>query len=144
MARRARSSGADDYKCLTIDPLNPSGDKSYAIIPGSWYIELYKHSPVEYENLRCVKVVLEDPQRIFYGPREYNEGGWCMTGRPLEWHVKSDVVRPFPPDLVFAVYLNPHMRVYEARAEFAADDDRLAPIDWMNRYKGRIAWSGTF
>jgi len=37
---------------------------------------------------------------------------------------------------VFAVYLNPNLRVYECRAEYAEDDDPLCPIDWPNRYRG--------
>ena len=102
----------------------------------------YKYSPVRYWNLIAAKFVLEYPQRIFWGVREYNEGGWCYTARPQEWFVKESIKAPFPKDTVFAVYLNPNLRVYECRAEYAADDDPMCPIDWRNRYRG-LVWKST-
>ena len=133
---------AADYACETIDPNNPTGPKTKAIFPGEYSLRLYKYSPVEYENLRAAKYVLEHPQRIFFGVREFNEGGWCYTGRPIEWCVKEGEVRPFPQNIVFAVYLNPNMRVYECRAEFVADDDQLSPANWRKRYRG-VIWKNT-
>lgn len=129
---------ADDFVCRTIDPNNVAGAKINAIFPGRYTSRLYKFSPVDYENLRAAKHVLENPARIFFGVREFNEGGWCYTGRPAEWHIREAVVAPFPKDKVFAVYLNPKMRVYECRAEYAAPDDPLCPIDWQRRYRGLI------
>lgn len=133
---------ADNFACQTHDPENPTGAKVDAIFPGSYTLRLYKYSPVDYENLRAAKYVLEHPKRIFFGVREFNEGGWCYTGRPARWYIKEDTVAPFPKDKVFAVYLNPTMFVYECRAEYVADDDPFCPVDWQTRYGG-LTWKST-
>ena len=133
---------ADDFSCETIDPRNPTGPAIKAILPGYYTLRLFKYSPVDYENLRAAKHVLEHPERIFFGVREFNEGGWCYTARPAEWYIKEAVVAPFPDKKVFAVYLNPNMRVYECRAEYAAADDPCCPADWQTRYRGLI-WKNT-
>lgn len=134
---------AADFACKTLDPGDPTGPKVDAIFPGDYTLRLYKYSPVDYENLRAAKYVLEHTERIFFGVREFNEGGWCYTGRPVEWHVKEGVVAPFPKNMVFAVYLNPNMRVYECRAEYVADDDARCPKGWQTRYRG-LTWKNTF
>ena len=85
-----------------------------------------KHSRVDFENLRAAKHVLDNTERIFYGVRAFNQGGWCYTGRPTEWYIKEGIIIPFPNKLVFAVYMNPQMMVYECRAEQAAIDDQFA------------------
>ena len=131
-----------DYVCKTVDPNNPTGPPTDAIFPGDLTLRYYKYSPVRYWNLIAAKYVLQHTGRIFFGVREYNEGGWCYTGRPAEWYLREDRTAPFPKDMVFAVYLNPNMRVYECRAEYAADDDPLCPVDWQNRYRG-LVWKST-
>ena len=131
-----------DFPCKTIDPNNPTGPKVDAIFPGGLTSRYYKNSPVRFENLRAAKYVLENTERIFYGVREFNKGGWCYTGRPAEWYIRERVVVPFPKELVFAVYLNPRMQVYGCRAEYAADDDPLSPINWQQRYRG-LTWKNT-
>lgn len=133
---------ADDFACKTIDPVNPSGPKIDAIFPGDLTLRYYKYSPVRYLNLIAAKFVLENTERIFFGVREFNEGGWCYTACPAEWYIKENLVAPFPEDKVFAVYLNPNMRVYECRAEYAADDDPRCPVDWQKRYRG-LSWKST-
>jgi|SRR6185437_5850122 len=133
---------AADYSCRTINPTDPNGEKIDAIFPGDLTLRWYKYTPVRYENLRAAKWVLEHPERIFYGVREYNEGGWCYTARPSSWYVREREEGPFPQNLVFAVYLNPNMRVYECRAEMASGDDPFSPTDWQNRYRG-LTWKST-
>lgn len=133
---------ADDFACRAINPNNPTGEKVDAIFPGFYTTRLYKYSPVAFENLRAAKYVLENPKRIFFGVREFNEGGWCYTGRPVEWFIKERTVVPFPDGKIFAVYLNPRRQVYECRAEYAANDDPLCPIQWQERYRGLI-WKST-
>lgn len=133
---------AADFTCRTLDPNDPAGRPVDAIFPADLTLRYYKYSPVRYLNLIAARYVLEHPARIFFGVREYNEGGWCYTGRPAEWYVKEGVTARFPEGLVFAVYLNPNMRVYECRAERAADDDALCPVDWQDRYRGLI-WKST-
>lgn len=133
---------AADFACKTIDPENSGGPKIDAIFPGDLTLRYFKYSPVRYMNLIAAKYVLEHVQRIFFGVREYNEGGWCYTARPAHWYIREKVMAPFPEDMVFAVYLNPHMRVYECRAEHAAHDDPLCPVDWQNRYRG-LTWKST-
>ena len=131
-----------NYFLNIIDPHDPKGPTIQAEIPHSVYSRLYKYYPVRYENLRAAKYVLENPKRIFSGVRQFNEGGWCFTGKPRMWYIKEDVQAPFPNELVFAVYLNANFRLYEARAEPSDRDDPLCPDDWQNRYGGLI-WKTT-
>lgn len=126
-----------------IDPDNPEGPKTQATIPHRLILQYYKYHPVRYENFRAAKFVLENPARIFAGVRQFNEGGWCFTGRPKQWYVKADAIVPFPDELVFAVYLNSRLFVYEARAEKSASDDPLCPEDWQDRYSA-LVWKNTF
>lgn len=130
---------AADFLCKTLDPENPAGPLVDAVFRASLTLRYYKYSPVRYMNLIASKFVLEHPQRIFYGVREFNEGGWCYTARPAEWYIREHQIEAFPDDMVFAVYLNPAMRVYECRAEYSAADDPMAPIDWEKRYRG-VTW----
>ena len=133
---------AKDFIFETIDPKNPSGPRVDVILSGDLIERFYKHMPVRWENLRAMKYVLDNPERIFFGVRQYNEGGWCYTGRPERWYIKVDIEVPFPKDKVFSVYINPNMRIYECRAELAATDDPANPADWQNRYRGLI-WKNT-
>ncbi len=131
-----------DFTCKVIDPMNPGGPKIDAIFPGAYTEHLYKYSLVDYENLRAAKYVLEHADRIFLGVREFNQGGWCYVGRPVEWYIRDTTVASFPQDRVFAVYLNPNMRVYECRAEYIDLADPLSPEDWQGRYGG-LRWKST-
>lgn len=133
---------AADYECLTLDPSNPGGPRISVVFPASYTLKLYKTAPVRFENLRAARFVLENPQRIFFGVREYNEGGWCYTGCPTEWFIRERIVVPFPPGHVYAVYINPRMRVYECRGERADEADPLSPVDWEKRYRG-LVWRST-
>lgn len=133
---------AADYKWHGIDPENPEGPPIEIVFPAGYTLSLYKYWRVDYENLRAAKYVLENTERIFFGVRIFNQGGWCYTGRPEEWYIREQIVVPFPKDKVFAVYINPRMRVYECRAERIANDDPLAPIDWRTRYRG-LTWKRT-
>lgn len=137
-----RTAMAADYSCKTVDPTNPRGERIDAIFPGDLTLRMYKYSPVQYENLRAAKFVLENARRIFFGIREFNDGGWCYTARPVEWHVRPNVIAPFPENLIYAVYVNPNMRVYEWRAEPVDEDDPFCPDDWQNRYRG-MTWKNT-
>jgi hypothetical protein len=121
-----------------INPDNPSGAKETAIIPHWLILNYFKYAPVRYENLRAAKHVLENTKRIFAGVRRFNDGGWCFTGRPDMWYVKENVRVTFPKELVFAVYLNPRLYVYEARAEQVATDDEFSPCEWRDRYSALI------
>jgi hypothetical protein len=73
----------------------------------------------------------------------FNQGGWCYTARPEEWYIKEGIAVPFPKELVFAVYLNPYLRVYEGRAEHVDAADPLCPVNWRTRYRG-LTWKNTF
>lgn len=126
----------------TIDPANPSGPRIEAVLPGRLIEQFYKHMPVRYQNLKAAKHVLDKPDRIFFGVREYNEGGRCYVGRPTSWFIRERVEAPFPEDKIFAVYVNPRMRIYECRAELVAGDDPMSPKDWEKRYRG-LVWKST-
>jgi len=102
-----------DYIQPILDPEDPEGPRVQAVLPGRLISYYYKFHPVNYENLRAAKFVLEHPKRLFAGIRAFNEGGWCFTGRPETWHIREDVTAPFPANLVFAVYLNSRCFVYE-------------------------------
>jgi hypothetical protein len=131
-----------NYGCDTIDPDNPGGPKICVEIPADFYLRLYKYSPIQYENLRAVRHVLDYPERIFWGVRVYSEGGWCYVGRPSTWYIKQDTIVSFPEHLVFAVYVNPRRRVFEYGAERVDPDDPLSPLDWQGRYGG-LKWKST-
>ncbi len=133
---------SSDYCTEVIDPANPRGGKVLATIPRKLYIRYYKYYIVRYENLRAARHVLDHPRRIFAGVRQFSEGGWCFTGRPENWYIKEDVIVEFPGNLVFAVYLNTRMIVYECRAEDADKNDINCPANWQNRYKG-LVWKST-
>ena len=125
-----------DYRCRTRDPANPSEGSVDAIFLADWYLKLYKTDPVGYQNLRAAKYVLENVERVFRGLRWYDSsGGSCFVARPNSWHIREGVVVPFPEALVFAVYLNPRLQVFDVRAERCANDDPKSPVDWQNRYE---------
>src|SRR5690242_11197306 len=129
--------------CIDVlDPNDPMGPKVQAIIPHRLILNYYKYHPVRYENFRAVQHVLENPKRVFSGVRQFNEGGWCFTGQPASWYTQPEVPAAFPDNLVFAVYLNSRMFVYEARAEYSASDDRFCPQGWQNRYAA-LVWKST-
>jgi hypothetical protein len=125
-----------------VNPEDVTGPKINAVMSHRFYLHLYRFSPVKYENLVAAKYVLENPLRIFSGVRQFNEGGWCFTGRPKSWMIKEGVRAPFPDELVFAVYLNAAFNLYEARGELCAEDDESCPKDWQERYKA-LVWKST-
>ena len=127
----------------TIDPENPAGFKVDVTIPGDLLERWFKYNLVQYENLRCVKRVLDDPKRIFKGiVRPVSKDGWCYVGKPERWHIKENVDAPFPNDKVFAVFLNDRFHLYNFRAEEIDLEDALSPRDWKNRFGGLI-WKST-
>ena len=133
---------AADYYCETLNPRDPKGPKAKILFPGCFTEKLYKTAPVDYENLRAAKFVLENVRRIFFGLRRFTEGGWCYTGRPEEWCVRPDVTATFPSNRVFAVYVNSRLHVFQCRAEYADENDRDCPRNWESRYRGLI-WKNT-
>jgi len=74
-----------------INPDNPGGPKVQAHFSPDVYLQSYKLNPVDYENLRAAKYVLENTCRIFSGIREFNDGGWCFTGKPKMWYIRQTV-----------------------------------------------------
>jgi len=126
--------------CDTINPENPDGDKVEIFIELGLIHEICKH-PIKFYNLgMCVPGVLTNPMRIYSGLRDLQKGGWCYVGVPDQWCIKDGVFATFPRSkFVFAVYVNPRMRVYEWRAEKIAADDAFAPVDWQRRY-GELIW----
>jgi hypothetical protein len=50
---------AADYKFLSINPDDPTGDPVEIIIPGLVYERAYKEDRIHYENLRAAKFVLD-------------------------------------------------------------------------------------
>ena len=59
-----------------------------------------------------------------------------------KWYIRDNVSSPFPPDKVFVVYLNERMSIYDFRAEYEDDEDKLSPRDWKNRFGG-VIWKIT-
>jgi hypothetical protein len=134
--------GPPIYSQKTLDPSNPTGPKIEVIIPYDIYARAYKYNSVKYENLRAVKEVLENPERIFWGVREYNEGGWCYVGRPQKIYIAENKIVDFPKDKVFAVYINDGYRVFDWILEVSDDKDNLNPKDWEGRYRS-LVWKST-
>ena len=120
------------------DPNDPASGRAMAIFPADLTLKWYKYTPVRYWNLITAKFVLENTKRILGGVREFNTGGWCFVGRPKLWYIRDDVKASFPTDQVFAVYLNPNLRVYECRAERMETDDPNCPMDWKNRFRSLV------
>jgi len=131
-----------NYQYQTINPEDPTGPKIDVTIPGDLILKFYTTNYVKYQNFEAAKYVLDNPRRIFSGVRQFNEGGWCYVGCPQNWYIKERVCVPFPDNMIFTVYLNLNMFLYEFRAELRDDDDPLSPIDWKYRYRGLI-WKST-
>jgi hypothetical protein len=135
---------ARDFQIFTINPRNPSGPRIAAVLPSELIERYHKYRSVDFENFRAAKRVLENPRRIFSVLREFgDEERWCYTGRPERWSVAEKVTAPFPEHLVFAVYLNARIQIYQSRAERAAEDDPMSPVNWQIRYGG-LVWKSTF
>ncbi len=134
--------GPNNYKQETVNPDNPSGPRITVELPYELFLRVYKYDPVKFENLRAVKEVLEQPKRIFWGIREHNEGGWCYVGKPTKLYIKPQVVVDFPEKKVFAVYINPRLRVFDWDVEYADDEDELSPRGWKDRYRS-LKWKST-
>jgi hypothetical protein len=62
------------FEIETIDPRNLPNGRAIVTIPYNLIIRFYKFRPVDYENFRAAKEVLENPKRIFTGIRAHNEG----------------------------------------------------------------------
>lgn len=132
-----------DFEIAIRNPEDPEGTKVQATLPAYLATKAYKDDPIQFANLVAAKHVVENPVRIFYGVRQYNQGGWCYTGRPAQWDIREGVTVPFPPNLIYAVYLNPRLTIYAWTAHKVAGDDALSPEDWQNRYEG-LTWKATF
>ena len=129
------------FKQPVIDPRDPGGAPAVVTIPCDLIQRWYKYQSVDYENLETAKFVLEHPQRILGGVRDYEEGGYCYLARPSQWYVKSGVLAPFPAQLVFGVYVNPNLWLYEIQAEKTDKQDILLPINWKTRYREGLLWT---
>lgn len=124
----------------TIDPLDPySGNKAKVKFHREFLEHLSKYKPIDFYNLKTAINVLDAPNRIFYGLRKLNEGGWCYVGRPEQWWIRENVITPFPPNMVFAIYLADDLTVYSLRAEYIDPIDVLSPLNWDERYE-RLVW----
>ena len=128
------------FSHATIDPLEPcSGNTTKAKFHRGFLEHLSKNKPVDFFNLRTAIGVLDAPNRIFYGLRDLNDGGWCYVGKPKEWWIRETVIVPFPANMVFAIYLRDDIVVYNIRAEYADPIDTLSPLNWGERYE-KVIW----
>lgn len=127
----------------TLDPNNPAGPRIAVFLPQDIVLRAYKYDSVKYENLRGLKEVLDNPKRIFWGIREYSEGGWCYTGIPPELYVTETEVIDFPKDKVFAVYITDRYEIFDWIVEYADDKDCLNPKGWEERYRSK-KWPNIF
>jgi hypothetical protein len=124
----------------TIDPLDPySGNKTKVKFHRGFLECLGKNNAAGHKNLITAIKVLDAPNRIFYGTRELNDGGWCYIGKPDDWYLRVEVITPFPPNMVFAIYMTDDLSVYNLRAEFIDPIDVLSPLNWGERYE-RLIW----
>jgi hypothetical protein len=131
-----------NYDIETVNPDKPDGPPVKVTIPAEVSTWAFKHNPVRYQNLMAARDVLVDPKRIFWGIRQFSDGGWCYCGRPEQWTIKEGVVATFPDNLVYTVYVDPRWNLFEWRAAEAADDDPMCPVGWRERYRG-LRWKST-
>lgn len=123
----------------------PIGGKETIIrVEPAYYERLLKYLPNDYLNLSTVYEVLNNPNRIFSGlnrPHSDSSNMLCVAGRPQHWYIgkKSSSKVPFPPELVYLVFLSARKSVYEFRAEQADAEDSLCPVNWKNRF-GKVIW----
>ena len=132
----------NNYFIEVLDPENPSGPKKKATIPYDLILHYYKRLETRYDQFIEAKYVLENTSRLFGRCRLLSDGMWCYSGRPETWHVKPGVIAPFPKELVFAVYLNDRLIVYEFGAEPADPGDPYSPKDYKTRF-GELKWKST-
>ena len=105
---------------------------------------LYRYWPNDFMNLFTVKEVLHNPNRIFSGlnrPYSDSDNKLCVVGKPRHWYErgKSDTPVPFPPNLVYVVFLSERMSVFDFGAEDSDPQDPLSPIDFENRFR-ELTW----
>lgn len=130
------------YPISTINPEDPGGARINAYLPDDYITYLRGQDNVMYENLECVKTVLDDPKRIFIETRSLNDGWACYTGVPETWTVRPQVTATFPDNLVYLVFLNSRRAVYTHRAEPVDAKDRYSPVGWESRFGG-VVWRST-
>lgn len=126
------------FSVWAIDPEAPDR-RIEALIPKEVLYNYYKTHPVTWHNVVVAKEVLENPARIYYGIRDHQKGGWCYTGRPMQFWKKPGITVPLPTTHLFTVYMNPSYHVYLWRLEKVDPQDLFAPIDWRERYGG-MSW----
>ncbi len=128
------------YQLDAQDPHDPDSVAKIKL-PGDLIERFFRQSNTKVENLPLVAATLRQPDAVFEGIRERSTGGWCYTKtRPSdEWTIQDNISSTFPAHLLFAVYLNPRMHVYEWRAERAVRPGSAYPEDWEARFL-RCIW----
>jgi hypothetical protein len=132
-----------DFFFEIMNPEDPEGPKVQCRIPGEVYEWHYKMNYVKYLNLTAARDVLLSPKLIFGGVRIFQQGGWCFVGTPSSVHLRENITVPLAPDVVYGVYLNPRLHVYEWRAEPRESPGSLFPKDWNDRYVKGLVWQST-
>ena len=128
------------FQVKAMNPLDPGGEPASVTIPCDLVKQWYKQNYVDWQNLVAAVKVLQDPLAIFGGVRAYREGGYCYVGRPDEWCIKRDCLAPFPEHLVFAVYVNLNLWLFDIQAERLERDSAFLPRGWQERYRGGLLW----
>ncbi len=122
----------------------PLDDKEVEIrIEPKTYHFLKIYRPNDFLNLSTVYEVLNNPNRIFAGLKRQHSNSnnkLCVVGKPKNWYIggNDSSITPFPPNLVYLVFLNERNSIFEFRAEKADTEDALSPEDWKNRFSKRI------
>lgn len=133
---------AKDFVLPIIDPCNPQGPRVNATIRGDLYLHCWKEDEIKYWNLVPARSVLDAPLLIFEGVRQFQQGGWCFAGRPVEYYLRPRVTVTLERERVFCVYLNPRLDVYEWRLEPADSPGSAYPSGHSTRFR-RLAWRST-
>ena len=89
----------------------------------------------------CVQDVLLNPDVIFGGVREFQQGGCCYVGQPSRRWFNSGSQGPPPPGMVFVVFVSPRDCVYEWRWEKADPNNERMPTNCTGRFKDGLIWS---
>ena len=129
--------------CYTIEALNPEdpcGPRGCIFFPKSLELRLYKFRRADFENLKNVAVVTRQTKAVFKGVREEIERnwGWCYVGKPLFYYREDGTKVREGKNMVYTVYVNPRLEIYECGWEPSDPEDAFCPEDFHNRYGSRI------
>jgi hypothetical protein len=130
---------------LSIDGVSPDGTGNATFIIAKKKIDdLQRSGPAfKFLELHIVKATLETPDAIFQDlKREDLRDSYCYSKVPAVRKLSSTIEAPFPPDLVFLVFVNRDHRglvILDWEKRKADPDHYGHPLNWETDFERR-AW----